>query len=86
MRFQNAVRLCLMYVEGNKTRQLFRDPARPTDAEKLASICRTHAMTYLKLRPAIGAFLWLVGATRAWRYLPLPGNWRCDAIWCRYVL
>ena len=25
----------LMYVEGNKTRQMFRDPARPTEAEKL---------------------------------------------------
>jgi hypothetical protein len=25
----------LMYVEGNKTRQMFQDPARPTEAEKL---------------------------------------------------
>lgn len=25
----------LMYVEGNKARQMFRDPARPTEAEKL---------------------------------------------------
>jgi hypothetical protein len=25
----------LMYVEGNKAREMFRDPARPTEAEKL---------------------------------------------------
>ena len=25
----------LMYVEGNESRRMFRDPARPTDAEKL---------------------------------------------------